>query len=237
MHKRKLRCGVVDDEKHARDLLAHYIQEDERLECKFKYATVFELKQNPNWQDIDILFLDVEMPGTDGISFLKEDEVNCKIVLTTAYKDYAIDGYNLDVTDYLLKPIFDDRFTKTVDKISALTTQEFKAREYDRIEKTEDEFLTLKSGKSEIKIKISRIIYISAQDEYVCFHFAEGKRLVYIRLKEVETLLQDNGFIRVHRSYIVNEQTITELQPNQITINDQVKIPIGRSYKDRLKRS
>ena len=237
MLKRKLKCGVVDDEKHARDLLAHYIHEDERLECVFKYSTAFELEQKADGYDIDILFLDVEMPGKSGISFLKERNINCKVVLTTAYKDYAIDGFNLDVVDYLLKPIFEERFTKTIDKISELITQEFKAQEYERIEKTEDEFLILKSGKSEIKIKISKIVYVSAQDEYVCFHFKEGKRLVYIRLKEVESLLSDSGFVRIHRSYIVNEQVITELQSNQVIVGNKVKIPIGRSYKNRLKRS
>lgn len=237
MIERKLVCGIVDDEKHARDLLAHYISKNDRLELCFEYATVIELEQNIANHAIDVLFLDVEMPGKTGLKFLEDSEVDFKIVLTTAYKKYALDGFELNVTDYLLKPIFEDRFNQAIDKVYESISFKLKAQAFDNVESKNNEFLTVKYGRSELKIRISEIIYISAQDEYVRFHFEEKTSLVYIRMKEVHSLLLHQGFTRIHRSYIINQEYISEIKTNEIHLNNDVKLPIGRSYKKSVKLS
>ena len=236
MNENKLKCVVVDDEKHARDLLKHYIANDERLIHLSSFPTVSELVSSKEINQIDILFLDVEMPGKSGIDFLKETNNPFKVILTTAYKDYAIEGFDLNVFDYLLKPIFEERFKQCINKVFDLVTIEKKAKKYDSVKAFENKYLVLKSGYSELKIWLKDIIYISSENEYVSFHTLDKKHLIYVRLKEIEAMLPSSIFIRTHRSFIVSKAFVTKIEKDKIVLNNSVNIPVSRSNKIKLEQ-
>lgn len=234
MKEKQLKCIVVDDEKHARDLLKHYIDNDERLVFEASFQTISELSNSNKINQIDILFLDVEMPGKSGIDFLKETNLLTKVVLTTAYKDYAFESYDLDVFDYLLKPILENRFQNCVNKICLALDLELKAEKYTTIENNNNEYLLLKSGYSEVKIWLKDILYISAESEYVCYHTTTQKHLIYLRLKKVEEQLSPPDFIRVHRSFIIAKQFITTIKKDKVILKNGIEIPVSKPNKYKL---
>lgn len=228
---RKLNCFVIDDERHACELLQHYIEQDDRLSFIGMHHSVshFDSDQYP----IDVLFLDIEMPGMAGIDFLRSTDPLFKTVLTTAYADYAIDGFELGVVDYLLKPILNKRFTLAIDKIVKLFETAHKSVQLDELEARQNT-IVLKSGTKRIKLVPERILYIVAQNEYVSIVTDTERHTIYIRMKDIA---EDPGFsklLRVHRSYFINPIHISELSNEYVKIEKDI-IPIGRSYKKMVK--
>jgi len=234
MNPNIIKCIVVDDEQHARDLLCLYISNDNRLECIGTFSTVSELEEAKLIEQGDLLFIDVEMPGKTGLEFLVDLKYPIKSVLTTAYKDYAIDGFNLSVVDFLLKPIFEDRFKTCIDKIYSSFEIEQKAQKFESAKRFNDESLILKSGYDELKIWLKDIIYISADNEYVRFHTVQKDHLIYMRLKEAEELLPSNNFTQIHRSFIISNSFVSKIKKGSLMLNNSIELPVSRANKSKI---
>lgn len=228
----KLICYIIDDEQHAIDLLKHYIEKDDRL----RFGGSSNNAVNFNWTDkeeIDILFLDIQMPGMSGIEFLEMHLPTCKTILTTAFRQYAVEGYDLGVSDYLLKPILYDRFQKAIERVFNAIAISRKAQKFDQLEIQKERFV-LKSGTKSISISTHEIMYIEAKGEYISINTGENRHLVYMRMKDVEKDIHFDGLIRIHRSFFVNPSYIVERTSDSVRVND-VQLPLGRSYKNQLK--
>jgi two-component system, LytTR family, response regulator len=229
-----IKCIIVDDEPHAIELLSSYIKKVDTLELVYSSTNPVEAFQYLQKNTVDLVFLDIHMPELDGIQFLKLLGGKSKVILTTAYPEHALEGYEHDVIDYLLKPIMFDRFLKAITKASELITNNGKETAYDSKMK-HDDFILVKTetrGKL-IKIILTEIIFIEGLGNYVAIHTTKDKTLCLITFKELETKLSSNHFIRVHKSFIISIANITMIEGNQIRLGAHA-IPIGENYKAKL---
>ncbi len=227
----KIKCLVVDDEELARKLLETYISKLPNLELVAECKNPLEAMDVLQNQEIDLIFLDIQMPELTGIEFLKTLTKKPQVIFTTAYSDYAIEGYSLDVADYLLKPFGLERFIQAVNKVdqrlnskpSPESTPPTKAKDY----------ILVKSEHKVHRIKLSDILYIQSMREYVAYYTPEGRILSLNSLKKLEQDLPDDQFIRSHKSYIVAIDKIKTLEGNLVHIAKE-KLPIGAIYKDTV---
>lgn len=229
-----IKCIIADDEPHAIELISSYIKKIDTLELVYSSTNPVEAFQYLQKNTVDLVFLDIHMPELDGIQFLKLLGGKSKVILTTAYPEHALEGYEHDVTDYLLKPIMFDRFLKAVTKATELIESSGKQAINDsKIQ--QDDFILVKTetrGKL-IKIILSEIIFIEGLGNYVAINTVKDKTLCLITFKELEVKLSSNHFIRVHKSFIISIANITMLEGNQIRLGTHA-IPIGESYKAKL---
>ena len=215
-----MKCIITDDEPLARELLENYIADVPNLElvasCKDGIDTIAALKEN----EVDILFLDIKMPKISGIDLIKTLEYPPIIILTTAYPDYALDGYELDVTDYLLKPFSFTRFLKAVQKAET------------RLSSGNEETKTLvfRSDKKSYPVETDDIVLIESIGDYVIIHTHTQKITTHETLKSLEEKLPIQRFMRIHKSWIIALPDIDFLEGNMISIKE-LKIPIGKTYK------
>lgn len=234
-----LNCMIVEDEPLARSLLEQYLH-------KIPSLTLFKSIGNPlealdllRDHEIDILFLDVQMPEITGISLLKILKKKPIIILTTAYSEYAIEGYELDVTDYLLKPITFERFLKAVEKATqriALQKIELPAQEAELeiSPSNPSNFIFVKDGTKLVKVKLHEIMYVEGLKDYVILHTPQRKITTLQRLKALEEVLPTTQFIRVHNSYIVAAEWIDAVDKEKIQIG-KAFIPISDTYRKTFK--
>jgi two-component system, LytTR family, response regulator len=228
----KLNCVIVEDEPLARNLLTEYVRKVPSLSlieaCSSPIIALEVLRNNP----IDVLFLDVQMPELTGISLLKVLQKRPLVILTTAYSEYALQGYELDVVDYLLKPITFERFLKAVDKV----TLRLESRKSPTIiaEKppaaAEQPFVFIKDGTKLVKVVFDDILYVEGLKDYVTIHMNNQKIVSLQRLKTLEEQLPPDKFIRVHNSFIVALRSIDVVHKNHVQIRN-AQIPIGETYK------
>ena len=217
-----INCIVVDDEELARALLISYIEKLDFLNLVGEAENPLEALQLMKEHDVDVLFLDIQMPEIKGTDFAKMVDANTKIIFTTAYSQYALEGYELNAVDYLLKPITFERFVTAVNKVKS-----------NKIVEKSDSF-TIKSGYDLHKVKFEDIQYIVSDSEYVTFHMVDKKIISNQRLKALEQELPSAMFMRVHRSYIINKNSVTGLKGRDLLLSD-VMIPVSDSYYDRVK--
>lgn len=227
----KYRCLIVDDEKLARTLLEEYISKFPQLEitaqCKNPMEAIEVLQEAP----VDLMFLDIQMPELTGIEFLKTLQHKPVVIFTTAYSEYALEGYQLDVIDYLLKPFSFERFSKAVNK--AIEYIKLMDARKDGVKKPEEEFIPVHADYKTYKVMLDDIEYIEGLKEYVSY-FTKEKRIIALEsLKRLEQILPPDRFLRIHRSYIVPMRKIKAVEGNQVDIGGK-KLPIGRSYKDEV---
>ena len=223
-------CLIVDDEQLARELLKEYVSKTPALELKGMCKNPLEAMEIMAQEQIDILFLDIQMPELTGIEFVKTLQQKPVIIFTTAYSEYALEGYQLDVVDYLVKPFPLDRFIKAVNKATEFIDLKKKASLGG---KDADEYILLHADHKIYKVALDDIQYIEGLKEYVSYFTKEKRIIVLQSLKSIEETLPSDRFIRVHRSYIVPIHKIKTLDGNQVQIGDKL-IPIGRSYKDEV---
>lgn len=224
----KIRCLAIDDEPLALTILNDYVSKVPYLEMVKTYTNASEASQFIQKERPDILFLDIQMPEIKGIDFIKTMVYKPIIILTTAYSEYAVQSYNLDVIDYLLKPIPFDRFLQAINKANQLIENE-----NIKDANTNKDYLFVKSGNKSIKVDFSKILYIEGLKEYVSI-YTEGQRFIKLdTFKNLESTLPFNKFIRVHKSYIVNIDFIKSFYGNTLEIMDK-QIPIGRAYKEDI---
>jgi DNA-binding LytR/AlgR family response regulator len=229
----KIRCVIIDDEPIAVDYLKSYVLQMPQLELVATFNSALDAYAFIQKENVDLLFLDIQMPGLTGLDFIRTLTKKPQIILTTAYSEYALEGFNLNVTDYLLKPINFERFAQAVLKVSKPqeSTQIF-------IAPTEGhkDFLFLKSGYKSVKVLIKDITHVEGTKEYVTIYCKDGQKyLKHERMKNIEQDFINHSFIRVHKSYLVNVNHISSYYGNTIEI-DKHKVPIGRAYKEGLKK-
>lgn len=225
-----INCIIVDDEQHSIDILTHHITQTDYLNLVLATTKATEALQLINSGKADLLFQDVQMPDISGIEVVQAINGKCKVILTTAYEKYALDGYDLNVVDFLLKPISFPRFIKAVQKaVDVIVTN----REISKPQPGAD-FIYVKTGSknSVSKINLATIEYIESVKNYVTIHHSGKKTLVYISLKELEASLPSDQFIRVHKSFIIPFSGIEGIEGNLITIrNSRAEIFLGDTYK------
>jgi two-component system LytT family response regulator len=234
----KVNCIIVDDEPLARNLLSDYVRKVPQLNLVETLSSPLQVMDVLRNNEIDVMFLDVQMPDLTGISLLKVLQKKPLIVLTTAYSEYALEGYELDVADYLLKPITFERFLKTVDKITQRITDRSStavipgsapAAGKATVEATQP-FVFVKDGTKLIKLRIDDILYVEGLKDYVTIHTKAQKVVSLQRLKALEEELPADKFIRVHNSFIVSFNAIDVIHKNDVQVGSTM-IPIGETYK------
>lgn len=222
---KKLRCIIADDEPVARKILNEFIDDVPFLQLLEEFESVNKLDRWLQQHQADILFLDIEMPQKTGVQFLKENQVKPLVILTTAYPEYAVDGYELDILDYLLKPIAFKRFLRAV----------LKAKEY--AEGAKDigtpKFIFVRCEKRIEKINFSDILFIESAGNYVIIHLMGKQQIAYLTLKSITEQVPMAEFIRVHQSFLVNLLQIDGIDNNSIWVKNK-QIPIGRNYREQL---
>ncbi|MBN8665930.1 MAG: response regulator transcription factor [Chitinophagales bacterium] len=219
----------MDDERHAIDILIAHIAKVPQLEIKLATTNPVEACTYIQLNHIDLIFLDIQMPGLTGLQFLSLLNEKTKVILTTAYREYALDGYEHNVVDYLLKPVLFPRFLKAVSRIienESGTVHTFKS---------EKEFIFVKTGirNKLVKVDFEKILYVESMGNYINFVLEDSKVTTLMTLKEVEKELPKNQFIRIHQSYVVAKKNILGREGNQILIQNR-NLPIGETYKKNV---
>jgi DNA-binding LytR/AlgR family response regulator len=225
-----IRCVVIDDEPYARQLLTGFIGKLPSLRLEGSFSSALHALDILSKHPVDVIFLDIQMPDITGIDFLKTLEQKPLIVFTTAHAEFALEGFELDVADYLLKPFDFNRFLKAVNKISQRLDRRATppAKTSERKEPVHN-FIFVKDGTKLVKIELSTILFIKGTREYVTIYTKDKKIMSLQALKNLEQELPEE-FIRVHNSYIVAIPAITAVAANQVEIDNE-NIPIGITYK------
>lgn len=230
-----INCIIVDDEQHAVDILIHYVNQTPQLQLGGTFLNPIEALQAVASQRIDLVFLDVQMPELSGMDFIKAINGKAKVILTTAYSEFALDSYELDVVDYLLKPIRLPRFLQAVQK--AVKEIEEGNAEKHAVTASEDDYVFVKTeskGKL-LKINLNDIDYIEGMKNYVAIYCEGKKTLVYTSMKDLEERLPKKQFIRVHKSFIIPIGKIVGIEGNLLRLkNVTAEILIGENYKPDL---
>lgn len=231
---------VVDDEYPARRLLADYVDKTPFLSLIKTCKDVFEAMEVMNKEEIDLLILDIQMPDMNGLEFAGSIEKSPIIIFSTAYSEYALESYELDVADYLLKPVEYPRFIKAAYKAKSIYDNKnteivapLVVSPTNGAQSLEDDFIIVKDGAKLYKINYEDLYFIEGQREYVTFHTTERNITALYSLKELENILSNQHFIRIHKSYIVSIHHIEMLEGNLLTIAKQ-KLSIGGTYKTAL---
>lgn len=232
-----LRIVVVDDEPLALEILDGYLKRIDNVHSVSLFANTREALRFLQNQPVDVLFIDIEMPEMTGIEFLNELTDPPLTIFTTAYRDYAFEGYEMGVVDFLLKPISFNRFKQAIEKIKEFLT--LKAQNInidDNPAFRETDFIFVKSGVQRIKLHFNDVTHIQGLKDYAIIYTYTGKILLKGSIKAMLDIFPHDRFIRVHKSFIVSIQKITRLERNRIVL-DGHQIPIGRNFKDNLEKA
>lgn len=220
-----IRCLIVDDEPLAVNLLEGYITQVPFLSLSGKCYNAMEALAFLHKQEVDLVFLDINMPKLSGLEMA--GSLSQLIIFTTAYSQHAVESYEKDAVDYLLKPITFDRFVRAVNK--AYNLYKRNGEDNAPVRKPEPVFY-IKSGKSMVKVNLDEVLFIEGLKDYVSFHTAQHKHVVYKRMKELEDILPGN-FSRIHNSFIVNRDHIQKIEQNQVYIHEQA-LPVSDKYRE-----
>lgn len=232
----KIRCLIIDDEPLAQRVVERYIENLPFLEIAGKCNNAVEAIDFLHEKEADLIFLDINMPKLSGIDFLKTLKKPPLVIVTTAYAEYAIQGYELDVVDYLMKPFAFDRFYKAIQKAEEiLKGRENIHHEAREPEKQEENFLFIKSSKKTFKVNLDEILYIEALGDYVKIYITDKMIVSYQSLKNIEALLPAKRFPRVHKSFIIALSRIEMIEGNQVKIRERM-IPVGTNYKAEFEK-
>ncbi len=226
----KLRCIIIDDEPIARKIIQEFIDDIDFMEVVGQAENPAKALSLLNEEVIDVIFLDINMPTINGINFLKSVKTLPSIIMTTAYTEYAVDAFALDVLDYLVKPIPFDRFLKACNK--AKETYENKSILI-KASETANDYFFIKCDNQIDKVYYSDLLYAESMLNYVLLHTTTRKMIVYITLKSLEEQLPKNQFIKVHKSFIVNRNKIISIEGNMLNIGSH-KITISQNLREKV---
>ncbi len=232
-----LKIVVVDDEPLALEVLDGYLKRIDNVDSVSLFANTREALRFLENQHVDVLFLDIEMPEMTGIEFLKELKDPPLTIFTTAYRDYAFEGYEMGVIDFLLKPISFNRFKQAIEKITEfLTLKTHNTNIEDNSAAQETDFIFVKSGVQRIKLHFNDVTHIQGLKDYAIIYTYTGKILLKGSIKAMLDIFPPDRFIRVHKSFIVSIQKISRIERSRIVLNGH-QIPIGRNFKDNLEKA
>ncbi|MEM8965298.1 MAG: LytTR family DNA-binding domain-containing protein [Bacteroidota bacterium] len=228
----KLKCLVVDDEPRAHVVLKNYIEKVADLEIVHSTTSSVEafsyLQNNP----VDLLFLDIEMPELTGLELLEALQKPPKVIITSAHSEFAVDSYNFNVTDYLLKPIPFNRFLKSVNKVLHQYSPPNASEEPENTSPNQDHFFVKEDGISK-RIDYASLLYVNSFGNYVRIYTTEGKHMIADTMKHMEETLPSDRFLRIHKSYIINLSKVDQAHGKMVTINEQ-ELPVGNAYRQQL---
>ena len=225
----KLTCLIIDDEPVARKGIEEYIKEVDFLDLVAQCENPLKAARYVNEQTIDLIFLDIHMPKISGIEFLKGLKHPPLVIFTTAYSDYALEGYSLDVVDYLMKPIPFERFLKATQKAFEVHQLKKLAAEH----KTHSDYFFVKCDSKYEKVNYVDVRFVESLQNYVIVHTSTKKLITYMTLTSFESQLPKDQFLKVHKSFIVSIAGIKSIDGNEIIIGD-ARIPISRNLKDQV---
>lgn len=228
-----LRCIAIDDEELALELLEDNIKKLPFLQLVATCSNPLEAIKVLQEQPVDLIFLDIQMPGLTGLQFIQSFPTQCMFILITAYEKYALEGYNLNVVDYLVKPVELDRFVKACNK--ALELHQLRSRSNTASIAPATDYIFVNVEYSLLKLMLSDILWVEGLKDYIKIHLRSSSKPVVTRLsmKSMEEQLSPAGFLRVHKSFIVGKQWITAIRKNSLFVGD-IELPIGESYKEAL---
>lgn len=235
MTEKKYNVVIVDDEFLARKLLQDYVSKINSLQLVASCANAVEAIEALKNNKVDILLLDIQMPDITGLELVQSLEHKPAVIFTTAYSEFAVDAFNLGVTDYLLKPFDFPRFFQAISKAigsNAQVVDNASKNTLDAVSKSAD-FITVKADYKLYKINYDDLLFIEGQHEYVTFHTPQRRITALFALKDLEEMLPQDRFVRVHKSYIVSFDHIQDLDKSDVTVAG-TKIPVGASYRDEL---
>lgn len=227
-------CIIVEDQPPAQKLLQKYITDLGTLKLLGTFSDALEAMQFLHENQVELIFLDIHLPKLSGLNFLKALDVKPHVILTTAFSEYALESYEYNVTDYLLKPFSFERFVKAVLKIPKKTEHNISQVEslsVPDLAKKKDEIF-IKSGHDHVRLEIDEIFYIKSDTDFSELYLENSKFLTYDSLRYWADTLKPHSFIRVHKSYVINLSKIKKISGNLIVLSNDAKIPLGRSYKD-----
>jgi DNA-binding LytR/AlgR family response regulator len=224
-----MNCIIIDDDLMSRRVIEEFVSRTEQLSLLNSYENAVDaINAFSTGEDIDLIFLDIEMPEMSGIDFLETLQNPPQIIIVSSKEKYALEAFNYDVTDYLLKPVTYSRFFKSINKANV----RFKTKV-----DTKDNEIFIKKNSALVRLKYNDILWIEALENYVIFTTFGEKYTIHFTMKAIESKLPSNMFTRVHRSFIVNTRSINIIEDNAIIISTKEgnkTIPIGKSYKDKL---
>jgi DNA-binding LytR/AlgR family response regulator len=223
---KKLRCIIIDDEPVARKILREFTEKIPYLELLGQFENAMQAGAFLQNNEVDLLFVDIEMPKLSGIEFLQEIGIRPLVILTTAFPQYALAGYELDIIDYLLKPFAFSRFQKAVQK-----AWDFRQMKEAVSPGGANTFIFVRSERRIEKLELKDILYVESLGNYAGIYTETKKIMAYLTLKSLESQLPPSEFIKVHQSYLVNFSRITAIEGNELRLGQKV-LPIGRNYKD-----
>lgn len=225
-----LKCAIIDDEPLAAELLSSYVKKTPELNLVGCFNSAVAAMKTLREEPADLLFLDIQMPELSGLEFARLLPQQTRIVFTTAFDRYALDGYKVNAVDYLLKPISYKDFMKTVNKVINLVNREHVCKILNQ-----DKYIYVKSDYKLHRVMFDHILYIEGVKDYVKFYVENERKsiLSLMNMKNLEDYLPQPQFMRVHRSFIVNTQKISQIDRGRIVVND-IYIPVSESYKERV---
>lgn len=223
-------CIIVDDENVARDIIASHLSRIENIKVIAQCKNAIEAFNFINNNVVDLIFLDINMPEISGIAFAKSINKNIKIIFTTAYRDYAVEGFNLQAVDYLLKPISFERMLQAINRYFEVSTQQVETQS--QPSETND-FIFVRSDRRMLKITFKDIIYIESLSDYLKIHLKDQSIITRETISAIEAKLPQKNFLRIHRSYIVNLSNIESFTNEEMIVNGKA-LTISRSYKKNV---
>jgi len=230
----RIKCIIIDDEPLAIQVIENYLDEFENFDIIGTFSNPIAALTTIEKQDLDVIFLDINMSKMNGLEFVKTLETKPNIVITSAYREYAVESYDLDVLDYLVKPIPFNRFLKAINKI---TQQVYLQKGHKKDEESSNEsYIFLKVDKKLVKIKFADIFYIESLKDYIKVFTAIGDYLVHSSLTGITEELPRDSFIRIHRSYTIAIDKVVSIEGNLVEIKSK-RIPIGRKYVNYAKKT
>lgn len=229
-----IRCIIIDDEPLALQQMEGYVKKIPYLELVASCQSAIDAQKILETEKIDAMFCDINLPELNGLDFVKSLENPPMVVFTTAYSEYAVEGFQLNAIDYLLKPFSFEDMNRAAEKIKRRYDTIRTLQEVSQID--EDDAIFLKTEYKIVRINISHISYVEAMSEYLRIYLVDSMRpiIVLLSMKKMEERLPSRSFMRVHRSYIINLKMIREVSKNRISLGEDVEIPIGDSYRDQF---
>lgn len=221
-----MNCIIIEDQAPAQRILKKYIEDMGTLQLEAVFADPLKALAYLDQHSVNLIFLDIDLPKISGIAFLKNLPTKPQVILTTAHSEYALEGYELDVVDYLLKPFSFERFLKAVMKVSAPTAP------FESLKVAQKQEYFIKIGYEYVRIALVEILYLEADGDYCIVHLANKKYSTSENLKKWLEILEDHLFHRIHKSFVINSASIDRISGTSVYLKNGVKLPLGRKYKE-----